>query len=45
MLERANRLMDRLESPSQSANLSAAENNRPPLSQLMQESEIDAEQL
>ncbi|KAK9300653.1 hypothetical protein QLX08_006697 [Tetragonisca angustula] len=44
MLERANRLMDRLESPSQSANLSAAENNRPPLSQLMQESELDAEQ-
>lgn len=44
MLERANRLMDRLESPSNSANLSASENNRPPFSQLMQESELDTEQ-
>ncbi|XP_048262661.1 large proline-rich protein BAG6 isoform X4 [Bombus terrestris] len=44
MLERANRLMDRLESPSNSANLSASDNNRPPLSQLMQESELDTEQ-
>ncbi|XP_033315242.1 large proline-rich protein BAG6 isoform X1 [Bombus bifarius] len=44
MLERANRLMDRLESPSNSANLSTSENNRPPFSQLMQESELDTEQ-
>lgn len=45
MLERADRLMDRIESPSVNpVNSSASENNRPPLSQLMQESELDAEQ-
>lgn len=41
MLERADRLMDRLESPSRPVNLSASENNRPPLSQLMHESELE----
>ncbi|XP_006565471.2 large proline-rich protein BAG6 isoform X6 [Apis mellifera] len=45
MLERADRLMDRIESPSVNpVNSSASENNRPPLSQLMQESELDTEQ-
>ncbi|CAL7944886.1 unnamed protein product [Xylocopa violacea] len=44
MLERADRLMDRIENPSRPVNLSAPENNRPPLSQLMQESELESEQ-
>ncbi|XP_017752473.1 PREDICTED: large proline-rich protein BAG6-like isoform X2 [Eufriesea mexicana] len=44
MLERADRLMDRLESLSCPVNLAASENNRPSLSELMQESELDTEQ-
>ncbi|XP_017893055.1 large proline-rich protein BAG6 isoform X2 [Ceratina calcarata] len=43
MLERADRVMDRLENP-RSSNLPTAETNPPSLGQLMQESEIDVEQ-
>ncbi|KOC69545.1 Large proline-rich protein BAG6 [Habropoda laboriosa] len=41
MLERADRLMDRLESPSRPTNVSAPENNRPYLSQIVQQAEVE----
>ncbi|XP_029055080.2 large proline-rich protein BAG6 isoform X1 [Osmia bicornis bicornis] len=44
MVERTNRLMDRLENPSRPVNLAASENNRPALGELMQESELEPEQ-
>lgn len=45
MVERTNRLMDRLENPSRPVNLASSENNRPALGELMQESELEPEQL